>query len=90
MDGRKILAYNTENSQKDKDEESMQLLKKIADMEIDDFPMTRQIKDTSTIDSLLNCTMLEDVKIKDFGLRFIGGVGCGRRWCPTFGKFDNH
>ncbi|MBA0796191.1 hypothetical protein Gohar_006979 [Gossypium harknessii] len=28
--------------------------------------------------------MMEDVETKDFGLRVVGVVGCGRRWCPTF------
>ncbi|MBA0777483.1 hypothetical protein Gotri_005497, partial [Gossypium trilobum] len=35
-DGRRILAYETGNIQNDRDE-FVQLLKKIADMEIDDF-----------------------------------------------------
>ncbi|MBA0755793.1 hypothetical protein Gogos_020931 [Gossypium gossypioides] len=37
-DGRRILAYETGNIQNDKDEESVQLLKKIAKIEIEDFP----------------------------------------------------
>ncbi|KAK5793865.1 hypothetical protein PVK06_035030 [Gossypium arboreum] len=37
-DGRRILTYDIGNTQDDKEEESMQLLKKKADMEIDDFP----------------------------------------------------
>ncbi|KAH1046732.1 hypothetical protein J1N35_037516 [Gossypium stocksii] len=45
-DGRRILAYNTERPHQEKDEESVQLLKKIADMEIDDYPLTMEIKDT--------------------------------------------
>ncbi|MBA0856256.1 hypothetical protein Goshw_025634, partial [Gossypium schwendimanii] len=32
------MAYDTGNIQDDRDEESMQLLKNIADVEIDDFP----------------------------------------------------
>ncbi|MBA0779394.1 hypothetical protein Gotri_003649 [Gossypium trilobum] len=47
-DGRRILAYDTGNTQDDRDEESVQLLKKIADMEIDDFPsqIIEEIKNT--------------------------------------------
>ncbi|MBA0757366.1 hypothetical protein Gotri_020469, partial [Gossypium trilobum] len=47
-DGRRILAYETGNIQNDRDEESVQLLKKIADMEIDDFPshIIEEIKNT--------------------------------------------
>ncbi|MFQ6655485.1 hypothetical protein Gotur_026015 [Gossypium turneri] len=47
-DGRRILAYDTGNIQDDKDEESVQLLKKIADMEVDDFPshIIEEIKNT--------------------------------------------
>ncbi|MBA0765193.1 hypothetical protein Gotri_014442, partial [Gossypium trilobum] len=37
-DERRILAYGTGNIQDDKDEESVQLLKNIANMEIHDFP----------------------------------------------------
>ncbi|MBA0710842.1 hypothetical protein Golax_010099, partial [Gossypium laxum] len=42
------MAYDTRNIQDDRDEESMQLLKKIADMEIDDFPshIIEEIKNT--------------------------------------------
>ncbi|MBA0870403.1 hypothetical protein Goshw_011893, partial [Gossypium schwendimanii] len=47
-DGKRILAYDTKNTQDDRDEESVQLLKKIADMEIDDFPshIIGEIKNT--------------------------------------------
>ncbi|KAH1056271.1 hypothetical protein J1N35_034336, partial [Gossypium stocksii] len=45
-DGRRILAYNTERPHQERDEESVQLLKKIADIEIDDYPLTMEIKDT--------------------------------------------
>ncbi|MBA0607286.1 hypothetical protein Godav_019616 [Gossypium davidsonii] len=47
-DGRRILAYDTGNIQDDKDEKSVQLLKKIVDMEIDDFPshIIEEIKNT--------------------------------------------
>ncbi|MBA0854661.1 hypothetical protein Goshw_003290, partial [Gossypium schwendimanii] len=38
IDGRRILAYDTGNTQDDRDKEFVQLLKKIADLEIDDFP----------------------------------------------------
>ncbi|MBA0736724.1 hypothetical protein Gogos_010235, partial [Gossypium gossypioides] len=38
IDGRRILAYDTGNTQEDRDKESVQLLKMIVDMEIDDFP----------------------------------------------------
>ncbi|MBA0746340.1 hypothetical protein Gogos_008868 [Gossypium gossypioides] len=37
-DGRRILAYPKGNIQEDRDEESLKLLKKIADMEIEEFP----------------------------------------------------
>ncbi|MFQ6624498.1 hypothetical protein Gotur_003713 [Gossypium turneri] len=37
MDGRRILAYETGNIQNDRDKESVRLLKKIAEMEIEDF-----------------------------------------------------
>ncbi|MBA0674829.1 hypothetical protein Goari_016403 [Gossypium aridum] len=37
-DGRRILTYNIGNIQNDRDEESLRLLKKIAEMEIRDFP----------------------------------------------------
>ncbi|MBA0800786.1 hypothetical protein Gohar_011201, partial [Gossypium harknessii] len=37
-DGRRILAYYTENIKENRDEESLRLLKKIAEMEIEDFP----------------------------------------------------
>ncbi|MBA0626388.1 hypothetical protein Godav_004062 [Gossypium davidsonii] len=45
---KKILAYEIGNIQKERDEESMQLLKKIANMEIDDFPshIIEEIKNT--------------------------------------------
>ncbi|MBA0779844.1 hypothetical protein Gotri_004043 [Gossypium trilobum] len=48
IDGRRILTYDTGNTQDGRDEESMQLLKKIADMEIDDFPshIIGEIKNT--------------------------------------------
>ncbi|KAH1091366.1 hypothetical protein J1N35_018626 [Gossypium stocksii] len=45
-DGRRILAYNTERPHQNRDEDSLQLLKKIAEMEIDDYPLTMEIKDT--------------------------------------------
>ncbi|KAH1040394.1 hypothetical protein J1N35_042137 [Gossypium stocksii] len=45
-DGRRILAYNTERPHQERNEESVQLLKKIVDMEIDDYPLTMEIKDT--------------------------------------------
>ncbi|MBA0763512.1 hypothetical protein Gotri_012945 [Gossypium trilobum] len=47
-DRRRILAYDTGNTQEDRDKESMQLLKMIADMEIDDFPshIIEEIKNT--------------------------------------------
>ncbi|MBA0761719.1 hypothetical protein Gotri_024323 [Gossypium trilobum] len=38
MDGRRILAYEIGNIQNDRDEESVRLLKKIVEMEIEDFP----------------------------------------------------
>ncbi|MBA0723153.1 hypothetical protein Golax_003762 [Gossypium laxum] len=38
IDGRRILAYDTRNIQNDRNEESLRLLKKIAEMEIEDFP----------------------------------------------------
>ncbi|MBA0755259.1 hypothetical protein Gogos_019932 [Gossypium gossypioides] len=38
IDGRRILVYDTGNIKNDKDEESLRLLKKIAEMEIEDFP----------------------------------------------------
>ncbi|MFQ6652508.1 hypothetical protein Gotur_024334 [Gossypium turneri] len=37
-DGKRILAYNIENIQNDRDEEFLRLLKKIAEMKIEDFP----------------------------------------------------
>nr|KJB75875.1 hypothetical protein B456_012G062500 [Gossypium raimondii] len=37
-DGRRILAYPNGNIQEDRDEEYLKLLKKIADMEIEEFP----------------------------------------------------
>ncbi|KAH1046551.1 hypothetical protein J1N35_037335 [Gossypium stocksii] len=46
MNGRIILAYNTERPHLERNEESVQLLKKRADMEIDDYPLTMEIKDT--------------------------------------------
>ncbi|MFQ6644841.1 hypothetical protein Gotur_018848, partial [Gossypium turneri] len=47
-DGRRILAHDTGNTQDDRDEESVQLLKKTADMEIDDFlsHIIEEIKNT--------------------------------------------
>ncbi|MBA0738229.1 hypothetical protein Gogos_011622 [Gossypium gossypioides] len=47
-DGRRILAYGTGNIQDDRDEESVQLLKNIVDIEIDDFPshIIDEIKNT--------------------------------------------
>ncbi|MFQ6660732.1 hypothetical protein Gotur_029139 [Gossypium turneri] len=47
-DGRRILAYETRNNQEEKDEKSLRLLKKIADMDIEDFPyyILEQIKST--------------------------------------------
>ncbi|KAH1073486.1 hypothetical protein J1N35_025814 [Gossypium stocksii] len=45
-DGKRILAYNTERPHQERDEESVQLLKKITDMEIDDYPLMMEIKDT--------------------------------------------
>ncbi|MBA0620159.1 hypothetical protein Godav_005925, partial [Gossypium davidsonii] len=47
-DGRQILAYETGNIQNDRDEESVRLLKKIAEMEIEDFPshIIEEIKST--------------------------------------------
>ncbi|MBA0880793.1 hypothetical protein Goshw_015379, partial [Gossypium schwendimanii] len=47
-DGRRILAYNTENIQNDRDEEFLRLLKKIAKMKIEDFPshIIEEIKST--------------------------------------------
>ncbi|MFQ6626310.1 hypothetical protein Gotur_004760 [Gossypium turneri] len=47
-DGRRILAYDTGNSQEDRDKESVQLLKMAANMEIDDFPshIIEEIKNT--------------------------------------------
>ncbi|KAH1055850.1 hypothetical protein J1N35_033915 [Gossypium stocksii] len=44
-DERIILAYNTRKHQQEGNEQSVQLLKKIADMEIDDYPLTIEIKD---------------------------------------------
>ncbi|MBA0865955.1 hypothetical protein Goshw_016662 [Gossypium schwendimanii] len=38
MGGRRILAYPNGNIQKHRDEESLKLLKKIADMKIEEFP----------------------------------------------------
>ncbi|MBA0628565.1 hypothetical protein Godav_023280, partial [Gossypium davidsonii] len=48
IDGRRILTYDTRNTRDGRDEESVQLLKKIADMEIDDFPshIIGEIKNT--------------------------------------------
>ncbi|MBA0729480.1 hypothetical protein Golax_025388, partial [Gossypium laxum] len=37
-DGRRILAYYTGNIEKDRDEEPLRLLKKLAEMKIEDFP----------------------------------------------------
>ncbi|MFQ6653641.1 hypothetical protein Gotur_024936 [Gossypium turneri] len=47
-DGKRILAYETRNIQNDRDEESMRLLKNIAEMEIEDFPshIIEEIKST--------------------------------------------
>ncbi|MBA0624930.1 hypothetical protein Godav_010198 [Gossypium davidsonii] len=49
-DGRRILAYDigVRYTQDDRNNESVQLLKKIADMEIDDFPsyIIEEIKNT--------------------------------------------
>ncbi|MFQ6635018.1 hypothetical protein Gotur_010613 [Gossypium turneri] len=47
-DGRRILAYETGIIQNDRDEESVQLLKTIAEMEIEDFPshIIEEIKNT--------------------------------------------
>ncbi|MFQ6665103.1 hypothetical protein Gotur_031965, partial [Gossypium turneri] len=47
-DGRRILAYDTRNIQNDRNEESLRLLKKIAEMEIEDFPshIIEEIKST--------------------------------------------
>ncbi|MBA0644112.1 hypothetical protein Goklo_028322, partial [Gossypium klotzschianum] len=36
--GRRILAYQIGNIQNDRDEESLRLLKKMVEMEIEDFP----------------------------------------------------
>ncbi|KAK5836808.1 hypothetical protein PVK06_012609 [Gossypium arboreum] len=38
IDGRKIMTYDTGNNHDDMNKESIQLLKKIAEIEIDDFP----------------------------------------------------
>ncbi|MBA0634720.1 hypothetical protein Godav_025051 [Gossypium davidsonii] len=45
-DGRRILAFPNGNIQEERNEESVKLLKKIAEMEIEDFPshITEQIK----------------------------------------------
>ncbi|KAH1091675.1 hypothetical protein J1N35_018932 [Gossypium stocksii] len=40
------MAYNTERPHQNRDEESVQLLKMITEMEINDYPLTREIKDT--------------------------------------------
>ncbi|MBA0728865.1 hypothetical protein Golax_001727, partial [Gossypium laxum] len=47
-DGRRILAYDTGNIQDDRNEKSVQLLEKIAGMEIDGFPSHKieEIKNT--------------------------------------------
>ncbi|KAK5842756.1 hypothetical protein PVK06_005147 [Gossypium arboreum] len=47
-DGKRIVADKNSMIQKSRDEESIQLLKKIADMEIDDFPLEiiEEIKNT--------------------------------------------
>ncbi|MFQ6668484.1 hypothetical protein Gotur_034113 [Gossypium turneri] len=37
-DGRRILAFPNGNIQKDRDEESVKLLKKLADMDLEEFP----------------------------------------------------
>ncbi|MBA0880655.1 hypothetical protein Goshw_029850, partial [Gossypium schwendimanii] len=37
-DGRRIVTYYTGNIQENRDEESLRLLKKIADIEIEDYP----------------------------------------------------
>ncbi|MBA0733742.1 hypothetical protein Gogos_017723 [Gossypium gossypioides] len=37
MDGRRVLAYQTRNIQENRDEESLRLLKKIAEIKIEDF-----------------------------------------------------
>ncbi|MBA0790446.1 hypothetical protein Gohar_015096 [Gossypium harknessii] len=43
-----MLAYNTRNTQEDRDKEFVQLLKMTANMEIDDFPplIIEEIKNT--------------------------------------------
>ncbi|MFQ6639966.1 hypothetical protein Gotur_016369 [Gossypium turneri] len=48
MDRRRILAFPNGNIQEDRDEESVKLLKKIADMEIEEFPLhiIEKIKNT--------------------------------------------
>ncbi|MBA0855438.1 hypothetical protein Goshw_013877 [Gossypium schwendimanii] len=47
-DGRRILAYQIGSIQNDRDEGSLQLLKKIAKMEIKDFPshIVEEIRNT--------------------------------------------
>ncbi|MBA0659620.1 hypothetical protein Goklo_011735, partial [Gossypium klotzschianum] len=47
-DRRRILAFPNGNIQEDRDEESVKLLKKIADMEIEEFPshIIEKIKNT--------------------------------------------
>ncbi|MBA0775486.1 hypothetical protein Gotri_010630, partial [Gossypium trilobum] len=45
-DGRRILAYETGNIQNDRDKEFVQLLKKIAEMEIEDSHIIEEIKNT--------------------------------------------
>ncbi|MFQ6641121.1 hypothetical protein Gotur_016600 [Gossypium turneri] len=53
-DKRRTLAYDTESTQEDRDKEPVQLLKIIADMEVDNFPshIIEEIKNTLSIDSL--------------------------------------
>ncbi|MFQ6667796.1 hypothetical protein Gotur_033699 [Gossypium turneri] len=50
-DGRQILAYETGNIQNDRAEESVRLLKKITEMEIEDFPshIIEEIKSTGRL-----------------------------------------
>ncbi|MFQ6648511.1 hypothetical protein Gotur_021467 [Gossypium turneri] len=47
-DGRKILAFPNRNIQEERNEESVKLLKKIADVKIEDFPshIIEKIKNT--------------------------------------------
>ncbi|MBA0609074.1 hypothetical protein Godav_021197, partial [Gossypium davidsonii] len=66
--GRRILAYQIGNIQNDRDEESLRLLKKMVEMEIEDFPSHILEEITSTWETLnssprlsLNSLHLDDI-----------------------------